>query len=253
LEAQKLEVERRNRDLEMRLADMEARNAMLQSELEKLGGRLGMNVFRSPQPSSPAATEHLRHSPAPPPVTFSQELFGSQDGDNRPISTQSIVKPEPSIRTVNPASLSPEIRPIESSNASFSDMTQHPAVSVRKTTALDNFDNGFNISDISNNALDEYDFSGLFNPPEPNGPDNFIFENGVAPLINAFDNQFDPLVNYNAGELDDFSLDDFLHNDDQPAPEIQSSDSLAETTASLQPQLGASTHGCDDGGNAVSV
>ncbi len=116
----------------MRLADMEARNAMLQSELEKLGGRLGMTVFRSPPPSSPAA-DQFHNSPAPNPITFSQELsisqelFSSRDGDSRSVGTQPI-KQEPTPRTVNPASLSPEMRPVESSNASSSDMTQHPAV-----------------------------------------------------------------------------------------------------------------------------
>ena len=37
------------------------------------------------------------------------------------------------------------------------------------------------------------------------------------------------------------------------APEIHPPDPLAEMTADLQAQLGASSFGCDDSGNAVGV
>ncbi|RQM07121.1 hypothetical protein DH86_00003466, partial [Scytalidium sp. 3C] len=69
LEAAKQAVEQRNRDLELRLAEMEARNLMLQRELEQFTG-LRTSV------SSPRHSEQFS---SPPPVTFSQELFGSQD------------------------------------------------------------------------------------------------------------------------------------------------------------------------------
>lgn len=123
LEAEKRAIERRNQDLEMRLADMQAKNELLMRELEAFTG--GMTVFRSTSAAStPGQSEQLRSAPTP--VTFSQELFGSRDAQERPISTQPI-KSEPT-QTVNPASLSPEIRPVdESANASSSDMTQHPA------------------------------------------------------------------------------------------------------------------------------
>jgi transcriptional activator HAC1 len=112
-------VERRNQDLEMRLAAMEAHNAVLLDEVKRLGGNSNMHFFQGS--SSP---DQIRSSPTP--VTFSQQLFTSQDEDNRPISTQSIHGSP--LQTVNPASLSPEIRPVaESTNASSSDMTQHPA------------------------------------------------------------------------------------------------------------------------------
>ena len=83
-----------------------------------------MRVFQgTPTAASPAAAEQLR---AHTPVTFSQELFSSRDEHRSSISTQSIAEATP--RTVNPASLSPEMRPVaEFSNASSSDMTQHPA------------------------------------------------------------------------------------------------------------------------------
>lgn len=126
LEAQKMAVERQNQDLQMRLADSEAKIAMLQRELERIGGS-SMTVFRGSAAASPIEqTEQFRRPTSP--LTFSQPLFSSNDNDNRPISTQSLTEPQVSIKTVNPASLSPEIRPVdESTNASSSDMTQHPA------------------------------------------------------------------------------------------------------------------------------
>ncbi|KAH8787141.1 hypothetical protein BGZ57DRAFT_939892 [Hyaloscypha finlandica] len=196
LENEKRAIERRNADLEMRLADMQAKNELLMRELEQFTG--GMTVFRSSSIASTPAQAELRSAPTP--VTFSQELFGSRDAQERPISTQPIIKAEPA-QTVNPASLSPEIRPV-----------------VESASANRHF-----------------------------------FENGIAPIADQFDLNYDHLVSHDDGGIDDFDLDDFLHHDDQPAPEIHSSDSLAETTDNLQPPLGASSFGCDDGGNAVSV
>ena len=125
LENEKRAIERRNADLELRLRDMENQNAQLMRELQQFTG--GMTVFRSSSiTSTPGQSEQLRSAPSPA-VTFSQELFTSQDAQEQPISTQPIIKSEPA-QTVNPASLSPEIRPVdESANASSSDMTQHPA------------------------------------------------------------------------------------------------------------------------------
>jgi transcriptional activator HAC1 len=82
---------------------MESKNIELQQQIERMAS--GMTVFRQ---SSPAHPEQLRSTS---PVTLSQELFESSEPQ----------------RTVNPASISPEIRPVDLSNASFSDMTQHPA------------------------------------------------------------------------------------------------------------------------------
>lgn len=119
LENEKMAIERRNHDLEMRLAEMEAKNMMLQTELEKLTG--SMTVFRG---SSTTASPHQ----SPRPVTFSKDLFAREANERSPMSAQVSPLDTQPTRTVNPASLSPEIRPVaESSNASSSDMTQHPA------------------------------------------------------------------------------------------------------------------------------
>jgi transcriptional activator HAC1 len=126
LEAEKTAVERQNQDLQMRLADSEAKIAFLQHELEKLGGS-SMKVFRgSSVASSPVTAEQFRQPQSP--LTFSQPLFSSNESDKGQISTQPLVEPQPAVQTVNPASLSPEIRAVDdSTNASSSDMTQHPA------------------------------------------------------------------------------------------------------------------------------
>jgi len=232
---------------------MEEQYLRVRQELEQVTGNK-MTVFGSSSVVS-SPSQELRQEPSP--VTFSQELFGSRDSNNpATISRQSLAETH-SPQTVNPASISPEIRPVvESTNASSSDMTQHPAVSVGRATALDGFTNNNNfshLSDLDHDHVSQHDFSDYFNPPQPSESDHYLLENGILPVADNFNLNFDHMVGYNDGGFDDLNLDDFLHNDDQPAPETQSSDSLAETTASLQPQLGASLDGCDSGGNAVSV
>jgi transcriptional activator HAC1 len=124
LENEKRVIERRNHDLELRLADAEAKNLLLQQQIAQITGN--MTVFNQ---TSPARQNEQYHS-SQSPITFSQELFSSRDGENTTTQalTEAHITLQQSIQTVNPASLSPEIRPVaESSNASSSDMTQHPA------------------------------------------------------------------------------------------------------------------------------
>src|SRR5271167_3334377 len=73
LEGEKRAIERRNHDLELRLADAEAKNLLLQQQIAQITGN--MSVFNQSTPSS-----QYRQSPTP--ITFSQELFGSRDGNN---------------------------------------------------------------------------------------------------------------------------------------------------------------------------
>ncbi len=126
LEGEKRAIERRNHDLVLRLADAEAKNLLLQQQIAQITGN--MTVFNQSSPA-PLQSEQYRQSS---PITFSQELFSSRDGHNsttfEPVA-EAHLNLQQSIRTVNPASISPEIRPVaeSSSNASSSDMTQHPA------------------------------------------------------------------------------------------------------------------------------
>lgn len=252
LEAEKQQIERKNQDLEMRLAHMQEQNMALQQQLAHVTGNK-IPVFRSSSVTSTPGQE-LRQEPVP--VTFSQDLFGSRES-NAPstISRQSIS--EQSVQTINPASLSPEMRPVvESTNASSSDMTQHPAVSVGRTTALDGFTNNHNFSHLSNiddHFIPQHDFSGFFDAPNPSESDHQFLENGLPHLTDNFNLDFNHMDSHNDSFFNDEDFNDFLNHDDQLATETQSSDKFAETTASLQPQLGASFNGCDSGGNAVSV
>jgi len=258
----KQQLERRVKDMEMQLADERTKRleAERQLELERASNGKNMTVFRG---SSPAHSETFRQAPSP--VTFSQELFSSRDGPRQSVSSQYSMTSEVSPQTVNPASLSPEIRPVDEafSNAKSSDLTQHPAVSVRGQPALDEFqdDSNNNLSNYGlhhgNNSIHQFDYGSIFDAPQPTQSDLYILENQILPLTNPFDFSLDHLDYDHPNGIDaTFNIDDFLHQPDehnQPAPDVQSSDSLAESTASLQPQLGASSYGCDDGGNAVSV
>ncbi|CAL3966687.1 unnamed protein product, partial [Diplocarpon coronariae] len=125
LEAQKLIVEQTNQDLLRRLQEAEAKNAVLQRQLEELGG--GMKAFQpSSVASSPGASDQIRKTPRPS-ITFSQTLFGPSDADRCLTGTPSNAE-SPIVQTVNPASLSPEVGPVDSTpGADSSNLTQHPA------------------------------------------------------------------------------------------------------------------------------
>jgi transcriptional activator HAC1 len=129
-------------------------------------------------------------------------------------------------------------------------------VSVGRTTALDGFTNNHNFSHLSNlddHFLHQPDFSSFFDAPKPTESDHQFIENGLPHLTDNFNLDSYHMDSHNDSFFDNEIFADFLNHDDQLATETQSSDKLAETTASLQPQLGASFDGCDSGGNAVSV
>lgn len=130
-----------------------------------------------------------------------------------------------------------------------------PAVSVGRTEALDGFNNyGNHLASINHTHVSQFDLDVYFDAPHPTESDRFILENGILPIADHFDLNYDHLAGDNDSFPDQFNIDEYLHHDEnQPAPEVQSSDLLAESTTILQPQLGASSHGCDDGGNAVTV
>jgi transcriptional activator HAC1 len=253
LENEKKDIEARNKQLEMRLADMEQRYNLLQQQLEAAtGGK--MTVFRgSIAASSPAQCEQAHQ-----PITFSQDLFGS---DHRLSSSQQPIldahsNMQSAVRTVNPASLSPEIRPVaEASNASSSDTTQHSAVSVGRTTALDGFNNNQQFGLMASFGSDYPNFDHLFAHPESDESNLQDLDNTFLPITDAFSLGNDHLDGNHYESTNDFDINDFLHHDEimQPAPEASSSDQLVEKTSSLQPQFGASSYGCDSGGPAVSV
>ena len=107
---------------------------------------------------------------------------------------------------------------------------------------------------LGGNLLTQHDISSYFNAPEPDVTDHHLFGNGVLPPTDNFNLNFDHMDGHNDSVFDDFILDDFLHqHEDQPTLETQCADEFTEKTSILQPPFGASSYGCDDGGNAVSV
>ena len=69
-------------------------------------------------------------------------------------------------------------------------------------------------------------------------------------------NNSNNLNNGNADMFPDFHLDDFLvahHDAFDNSPSFFPEECAPATTAGLQPPFGASTDGCDDGRNAVTV
>ncbi|KAK3311575.1 uncharacterized protein B0T15DRAFT_409562 [Chaetomium strumarium] len=110
-ERKRLEVEgleRRNKELEAALLQAQQINLALLEEVQKF--RQGSGGVSSTSPSFGA----LRQNP----VTFSQQLFGSQDGHGAPVGGSSPLEqllqslPSATNKTVNPASLSPALSPI---------------------------------------------------------------------------------------------------------------------------------------------
>ncbi len=117
-----------------------------------------------------------------------------------------------------------------------------PAVSVGGAPALDGFNlNNFEFQDLDHVAHSQYELRDLFDHSFASDADRQFVENGLPVVANQFNSEIDHMAHYNDSIIDGFTFDDFINDNDQPAPEIQSSDSLAETTASLQPQLGASS------------
>lgn len=107
-ERKRLEVEgleQRNKELETALLQAQQMNLNLLEEIQKFRQSTGVVARASP------SFEALRQAP----VTFSQQLFGSQDGHGASMDSleqlfQSI--PSTTHKTVNPASLSPSLSPI---------------------------------------------------------------------------------------------------------------------------------------------
>jgi transcriptional activator HAC1 len=129
-----------------------------------------------------------------------------------------------------------------------------PAVSVGRATALDGLNDGnFNFTTLSNIGGADDDLAKYLRDSTPIESDYAYVKDNVYSLNDIFKPDYDYTDGHD-GALDQFDPYEFVVNHDDPhTSEIRSSDSFAETTSSLQPQFGASSYGCDDGGNAVSV
>ena len=108
-----------------------------------------------------------------------------------------------------------------------------PAVSVGGTTALDGLvasHDSDHLSAPSHDNVLQYDLEGYFGAPDAPEPDRYLAENGILSVPDNFDLNYDHMAFDNDGAIDDFNINEFLHNDEphQLAPEIQSSSTLVE-------------------------
>jgi hypothetical protein len=128
-----------------------------------------------------------------------------------------------------------------------------PAVSVGRRTALDKFATAQHLDLALGNSV----FDNYLGFPSAAPSDNQILENGILSITDHFDLEFDHVAGYHADVTDDFNINDFLNHDTDGThvapPEVQPETESAEKIASLQPPIGASLDGCDDGRNAVSI
>jgi len=127
-----------------------------------------------------------------------------------------------------------------------------PAVSVGRASALDEFYQSFSLLDgIHPNA----GFDHLFGFPEPSFADNEFLTNEILPVTNDLSLDFDHLAGNNV-DYTDFDINNYVHDAENTyltSQEIQPENESVEKTTSLQPPIGASFNGCDDGRIAVSV
>ncbi|KAB8295817.1 hypothetical protein EYC80_008639 [Monilinia laxa] len=253
LEAEKRQIERRrNNDLELQLANMATRCAELEKRLQKATGGIHGDLSPTFLPSANTTPSRQQTFNGQSPIALTKDLFAEeQDPSIRQLmmtpqtlkdthnTMQSAISP-----TVNPLSLSSP-PPMESDdkssfNAASFDLTQHSAAML----CLDNYSLGAN------------DVGNYFDNPETLGADQDFFNQRVEPIADSFTNDFNNLAGDNIGAANDLFFDAFINQNPeitQSAPEVHSSDLLAEKTLSLQSHHGASSSGCDVGGNAVIV
>jgi len=218
-----------------------------------------MNLFRHPSSHTSSYSANPEPLRCTTPVTFSKELFGSLDAHrNTSSATQYSIQTSPrTIHTVNPASLSPEMRPSDQSNNTSSDMTQHPAVSVGRASLESIFGQhqpyfGSSVSStyssIPHSDIDYISNHTSFDAGMP------LIEDGLNPSSDNFNTEYDPMACYNPS-YPEFDISEYLTHEENSrhVPEIRTSDTFGDKTLGLQSPIGASSFGCDSGSNAVSV
>jgi hypothetical protein len=101
-------------------------------------------------------------------------------------------------------------------------------VSVAGATALDELSASHHIDHLAalgHDNVHQYDLEGYFGAPHAPESDHYLAENGVLAVPDTFDLNYDHVAFDHDGAIDDFNINEFLHNDEphQLAPEIQSS------------------------------
>ncbi|KPM38640.1 Transcriptional activator hac1 [Neonectria ditissima] len=279
-ERKRLEVEaleKRNKELESMLINAQKANLLLVEELNRFRRSSGV-VTRSSSP-----LDSLRDNP----VTLSQELFSSQDGhkpnaeSSNPVMDDILI----SAATVNPASLSPELGPVDDSSEDVPEQPSKEAQTMsivggdaQVVPGLANLD-GASLG-LSIAASDDVAFSlgDSFSMSTAIDADRYVLESGLLSSPNSSIIDDDYLVGDSAAgfthqsDFDLFDINDFLIDEANPGASdfMAASDFAAadhdldfkvhdsETQVSSenpiqQPQPGASALGCDAGGIAVGV
>jgi transcriptional activator HAC1 len=239
-ERKRLEVEgleQRNKELETALLQAQQMNLTLLEEIQKFRQSTGVVPRASP------SFEALRQTP----VTFSQQLFGSQDGHgaamNGACSLEQLFQSIPSSthKTVNPASLSPALSPISEAAEELSelaavvapvadvsaaaqanaspDATQHPAVSVGGSTSLGVADGIPATAAPSTGAApaapvpSSLHLGDGFCMPEALDADRYLLESGLLSSPNSTDYEYDHLAGDDTTPFPfatDFDINDFI-------------------------------------------
>ncbi|KAL6690703.1 transcriptional activator HAC1 [Trichoderma pleuroticola] len=298
-ERKRLEVEaleKRNKELETLLHNAQKTNLILVEELNRFRRSSGV-VTRSSSP-----LDSLQDN-----ITLSQQLFGSQDGQN--ITTEqslmdqmmrSAVNP-----TVNPASLSPALTPIpdkeypheeeeqeeeaeeeekDSQQTVSTDSTQRPAVSIGgdAPVPVPIFSHpGANCLGLDPVHQDDVPFSlgAAFGLSTALDADRYVLESSLlaSPDSSTLDDDYmasdsatcftNPITSDYDFDINDFLTDDANHAaydivaarnyaaaDHELDLEIHDLETQISSDYPIQqPQSGASSSGCDDGGIAVGV
>lgn len=239
-------LEKRNEELEARLLEAQNDKIKLMDELRYLRQQAGV-VTRTPMP-----LDNL-HTDSP---TLSKELFSSQD----------LSLNEASLITVDPSSLSPKPMTeatgaieaaagdgkVAGDDAPSSDLAQHPAVSKvgGGASGLGFFDD-VGASDADHHHLAGFDLSAAYDA------DRFVIESGLISSDHSVDLENDHLGSDATKEFDDIMQ--FLTHGTEPSntladlgnPFADPENPFSSEAFNLQPESGASTQGCDDGGIAV--
>ncbi|KAM0325059.1 hypothetical protein ACHAQA_007597 [Verticillium albo-atrum] len=282
-ERKRLEVEAlemKNKELETALNHAQQANARLMEELTKFRRGSGA-VARS---SSPFDSFHASNS-----VTLSPELFGSQDA-RRPSATDSepslvdgmMAAASQAAATVNPASLSPALSPVAETDEASAQ--QEDAVAAPSPAALSSdvtqlvgglADFPASNLDFVPSASDAHDhfLGGHFGVSEAFDADRYVLESGLLSSPNSVDYDNDLMAGDSSAFASAFAfdIDEFLNDEvnaavtDATAAENSAADpdyglrapnpetQVSSENPNLQPQSGASSYGCDDGGIAVGV
>ncbi|GFP52907.1 transcriptional activator hac1 [Trichoderma asperellum] len=279
-ERKRLEVEaleKRNKELETLLINAQKTNLMLVEELNRFRRSSGV-VTRSSSP-----LDSLQDG-----ITLSQQLFGPQDGQKVDSTKQSLMDQmmrSTTNPTVNPASLSPELNPIpDSANEDLSEEFASEETKEEQTKEqIENASQQLTVSlstDSTQRPAEMFPFSlgSSFGLSAALDADRYVLESGLLASPNSSTIDDDYLAGDSAACFQDqppydfFDINDFLNDDaNNVASDIVAASNYAAADHELdleihdpetqissdypiqQPQSGASSLGCDDGGIAVGV